>query len=350
MEELNVTEQKKVTENIGLLAQVYKESRAMAEYALANGLQVPSAAISLLEQMEDFQRFRKDRAPTSGVPHIEALVEVHATLSRIISPAKPRTIVLLDEENKAGGPLRFLGPVSLIRQLMIAALICLALFVGLVLSPSVNAYAGNILKDDGVPLLLNLMFYLSAAGLGASFSALYKANYYITQGTFDPTYHASYWIRFFLGLIAGLLLSVLISDQVFNATEMQQGLLEPGIIRPLLAILGGFSADVAYTVLNRLVETLESLFRGSTKDQINNQVKDEKGKLVTAQTQQQMKLVTGLANLQQQLTQSGKADQATTVSDLLNELFPYNDFEIKHTAPRNNTASEKAAPETVEQD
>ena len=350
MEELKATEHQKVTGNVGLFAQVYRESRAMAEYALTNGLQVPSAAISLLEQMEEFQRSHKDRTSISGGPAIEALVEVHATLSRLISPAKPRTIVLLDEENRNGGFLRFLGPVSLIRQLMIAALICLALFVGLVLSPSVNAYAGNILKDDGVPLLLNLMFYLAAAGLGASFSALYKANYYITQGTFDPTYHASYWIRFFLGLIAGLLLSVLISDQVFNASEMQQSLLEPGIIRPLLAILGGFSADVAYTVLNRLVETLESLFRGSTRDQVNNQVKDEKGKLITAQTQQQMKLVTGLANLQQQLTQNGKSEQAETVSNLLNELFPYSDFEIKHTAPRNNTASKKAEPETAEQD
>lgn len=323
----------------GLFGQLYRESRAMAEYALTNGLQIPASAISTLEQVTAQDLAQQNRGSASNTPLIEALVGIHATLSQLISPAKPRTIVLLDEENKADGPLRFLGPVSLIRQLMIASLICLALFIGLVLSPWVNATAGNILKDQGMPLFVNLMLYLAAAGLGASFSALYKANYYITQGNFDPTYHASYWIRFFLGLISGLLLSVLISDKVFEAANMQHTLLEPGIIRPLLAILGGFSADVAYTVLNRLVETFESLFRGSTKEQINNQVKEEKQKLVSTQNQQQMKLVKDLSNLQQQLTKDGKAEQVAAVNSLLNEVAPFSNLSLKQALPQSESHS-----------
>jgi hypothetical protein len=37
------------------------------------------------------------------------------------------------------------------------------------------------------------------AGLGACFAALFLANRYIAEGTFDPKYESSYWIRFILG-------------------------------------------------------------------------------------------------------------------------------------------------------
>ena len=57
---------------------------------------------------------------------------------------------------------------------------------------------------SGHVLLYNLLFLIAAAGLGASFQALFQANRYVVAGTFDPKYESSYWIRFVLGLIAGL--------------------------------------------------------------------------------------------------------------------------------------------------
>jgi hypothetical protein len=80
---------------------------------------------------------------------------------------------------------------------MIVGLISLMMFIGIALFAEVNSAGGNILQSNGWALLLNLLFYISAARLGASFSGLYKANSYITNGTFDPIYQASYWIRFF---------------------------------------------------------------------------------------------------------------------------------------------------------
>jgi hypothetical protein len=162
---------------------------------------------------------------------------------------------------------------------MIAGLISLMMFIGIALFAEVNSAGGNILQSNGWALLLNLLFYISAARLGASFSRLYKANSYITNGTFDPTYQASYWIRFFLGLISGLIMAVFISEEAFDAANTESKFLEDGIVRPLLAILGGFSADLAYTVLNRLVETFESLFRVSTKTLVDNQVSEEINRL-----------------------------------------------------------------------
>jgi hypothetical protein len=311
---------------VELRLQCYQEAHAMAEYALTNGSNIPTSAISTLE------RYKIDRDNDGYIDGvrldlpIEPLVKAHEALTRAIEPAKPSTVLLLDQEKKHKARLSFLGPVSLIRQLMIAGLISLIMFIGLVLFPEVDSAGGNILKSDGWALLLNLLFYISAAGLGASFSALYKANSYITNGTFDPTYQASYWIRFFLGLISGLILAVLISEEAFAAANAEGKFLEDGIVRPLLAILGGFSADLTYTVLNRLVETFESLFRGSTKTLVNNQVTEERNKLNEEMRQKEMKSVGDLICLQQQVNSGDPKAITAAINSILRNMMPLSDI------------------------
>jgi hypothetical protein len=245
--------------------------------------------------------------------------------------------LLLDQEKKHKARLSFLGPVSLIRQLMIAGLISLTMFIGLALFAEVNSAGGNIFKSNGLALLLNLLFYISAAGLGASFSALYKANSYITNGTFDPTYQASYWIRFFLGLISGLILAVLISEEAFDAANAEGKFLEDGIVRPLLAILGGFSADLAYTVLNRLVETFESLFRGSTKTLVNNQVSEEINRLDKEMRQKEMKSVGDLICLQQQVNSGDPKAISAAINNILSNMMPLSDITASISDPSQDT-------------
>jgi len=307
---------------VELRQQIYQEAHAMAEYALTNGSNIPTSAISTLES---YKIDEDNDGYIDGVRldlPIEPLVKAHESLTRVIQPAKPRTILLLDQEKKNKVRLSFLGPVSLIRQLMIAGLISLMTFIGIALFPEVDSAGGNILQSNGWALLLNLLFYISAAGLGASFSALYKANSYITNGTFDPTYQASYWIRFFLGLISGLIMAVLISEEAFAAANTEGKFLEDGIVRPLLAILGGFSADLAYTVLNRLVETFESLFRGSTKTLVNNQVSEERNKLDEEMRQKEMKNVGDLIFLQQQVNSGDPKAISAAINNILSNMMP----------------------------
>ncbi|MDP2223842.1 hypothetical protein, partial [Nitrosomonas sp.] len=254
--------------------QLYREARAMAEYALANGKTVPEPVVRTIDEFTI-----QDNTGLSNQINVRAdldiggLLAAHNALTKIVEPAKPNTILLLDIEQGVTSFMKFLGPVSLIRQMMIAAIFSLVLFIGLSLTEEVSHDSGNIMSQDGVELLLNLMFYLAAAGLGASFAALYKANTFIANGTFDPTYHASYWIRFFLGLIAGLILAVMVSEAYFSKHLSEAAFLEKGIVRPLLAMLGGFSADLTHTVLSRLVETIRSLFTGSPKDKIADEKK-----------------------------------------------------------------------------
>ncbi|MGZ0018474.1 hypothetical protein [Nitrosomonas sp. wSCUT-2] len=311
--------------------QLYREARAMAEYALANGKTVPESVIRTIDAFTIQQeQGLNDPINIRLDLDIGELLAAHCALAKIVEPAKPKTILLLDIEQGVAGFLKFLGPVSLIRQMMIAAIVSLILFIGLSLTEEVSHDSGNIMMQDGYELLLNLMFYLSAAGLGASFAALYKANTYIANGTFDPTYHASYWIQFFLGLIAGLILAIMVSEAYFSKHLSETPFLEKGIIRPLLAMLGGFSADLTHTVLSRIVETVRSLFTGSPRDQMTNKKKALQNDFTAQHNQEKMHMASNLVTLQQIINSGATTEELSQKIDLiLKDTLPVTEIQRK---------------------
>lgn len=304
---------------LNLREQIYLESRAMAEYSLAKGKYVPVSIIENIEAMEDYSdneigenydpKIRKDIS-------LANIVEAHDFLARLIEPATPQTILLIDMEQKNTSILKFLGAVSLIRQLMMAAIISLTVFVSLMATTFIEGtkLAEDVLSAEGVDQLFRLAFYMSSAGLGASFAALYKANFYISKGTYDPSYQASYWIRFSLGIIAGLLLAILISER----TMQSEGFLSNGVARPLLAILGGFSADLLYTFLHRMVETFKSLFESSSQDMLDAKAMEAKAKLASLEIERRMSLAQDLMDIQQKI---GSSTDPEEFKQQLNELL-----------------------------
>lgn len=305
--------------NHDLRKQIYLESRSMAKYAMAKGKSVPVSAIMSIEAFEDHS---PNGDGTNTSPQIQrdlditALVDTHDFLARLIEPAAPQTILLLDQEQKTRSILNFLGPVTLVRELMLVALMSLFVFVALMSSPLINSdsLAEDVLKADGIEQLARLIFYIGAAGLGASFAALYKANDYITIGTFDPSHQTSYWIRFSLGIIAGLLLALLISENSIQSGAM----LSKGAIRPLLAILGGFSADLLYAFLIRMVETFKSLFESNSQNILDAKAIEAKAKLAGLEVEGRMKLSQSLMQVQQQIGQETDPEQ---IKQQLNELM-----------------------------
>lgn len=308
-----------------LCCQLYKETRAMAEYALTNGKVVPSSAIQTIEKFTaadgiDINELINNRLDLD----IGELVSAHDILVRLVEPAKPNTILHLHLEKNAKGFVSFLGPVPFIRQMMIVAILSLFLFVTLAMSEATNKESGNIMSQHGLDLLINLLFYFSAAGLGASFAGLYKANSYITNGTFDSTYQTSYWTRFFLGLITGLIFAVMVSEDYLTDTSTENAdlkFLERGIVRPLLAMLGGFSADLIYTILNRLVETIQTLFTGSPKDLIAEKIQAIRADFVTQQNQQQMNIASNLIQLQQIINRGASPEELSRKINLIMKRF-----------------------------
>lgn len=150
--------------------------------------------------------------------------------------------------------------------MILVTLFTLLVFFYVSLSKNINTVEINIFALSGKKLFYPLLFLILASALGSSFAALYKVNQYIKNLTYDPNQVVSYWIRFLLGIISGLILSIVIEPSVIKSS-----FLVDNMVRPLLAILGGFSADLFYTFLNRVVDTMKSLFEGSTKEIIDNQ-------------------------------------------------------------------------------
>jgi hypothetical protein len=110
-------------------------------------------------------------------------------------------------------------------------------------------------------LLIRELFLLCAAALGAGFAGLYRASRYVLDMSFEPQYIYTYYVRLVLGVTAGIILADFIPVPSDTAA---------GLSKPLLALLGGFSATAVYRILQRLVETVEAIFRGSPdeRDQI----------------------------------------------------------------------------------
>jgi hypothetical protein len=295
---------------------ILAECLAMAKYAFSSGMKVPGwlaerldaiATQVLQEEVKSSMTVDMLDAEVEGalpVPlaqahpttRVKELSTIHRNLAEIILPASPRTILLLASESARGGLWHFLGPVRLVRGLVIMALLCLASFIALGTSAEVNivSMSRDILEIQGFPLLLNLLFLLTAAALGACFAALFQANRYIAQGTFDPKYESSYWIRVILGLIAGLLLSHMVpltNDEISKFS----------VTKPSLALLGGFSAAMVYRIIRRLIEAVESLVKGESRDATAMQEQTSQARLAAQSAQTRLQLAASLTNLQQQL-------------------------------------------------
>jgi hypothetical protein len=279
-----------------LIDELRENCDAMARHALASGIPVPANVLAVAERA---------RAGDPGVD-LRNLVRAHDRLLRLVAPATPRTIRLLDD--KPTGWLGILGPVRLIRHMVVAVVILLAVFIGLASTQWINATSGDILTSDGDAALANEVFFLAAGGIGAAFAALFRAYHYIAEGTYDPKYESSYWIRFILGLMAGVLLPALvpISSDASPVT------------RPVLALIGGFSAGLVYTILQRLVDVVASLFQGASGD--SRPVAADPFALTGSS--ERIAVVAELTKLGEQLRAAGTPQAAAAVDAVLRTLLP----------------------------
>ncbi|MGI9275262.1 MAG: hypothetical protein ACR2PT_10520 [Endozoicomonas sp.] len=312
-----------------VISLLLEEVEAMATHALGTGIHIPGGMIHRLETYRNsFNRLASPLPPEEcqhpTAPAIntnelaEGLTQIHNELSRAIKPASPRAVLLLKKEENRRPALKVLGPVPLIRHVMIAALVFLVGFVSVSLSPQVNTknIEAGLFASDGIPLLLNLLFLLCAAGLGACFAALFKANSYVISGTYEPRYEATYWARISLGLIAGLLLATLvpIAQEAGHDAKL--------LGKPLLALLGGFSAALLYRILNRLVSTVESFISGETKDLIRINEQNAKNKAEEEQIQTRVKTAQSLMKIQNKLTNGGEPTAISQdVASIIDEIM-----------------------------
>jgi hypothetical protein len=145
---------------------------------------------------------------------------------------------------------------------------------------------------------------------------LFTAYQYIAAGTYDTTYESSYWIRYILGLIAGVVLPSLIPVSSGNSSA--------AVTRPLLALLGGFSAAVLYRILQRFVEIVEALAEGDSKrtEQARNEALTARG--LAQMGDERLALVGELVHLRDELDAGQPVEQArASVEKLLAGVAPH---------------------------
>lgn len=309
----------------GVREQMLHEGLAMAKYALASGMRVPPQAAATLELAR-------------GAPDtvdVAALARVHEQLGKLVAPATPRALLLMGDEHTRKRALPMLGPVGLVRRMMVAAVVSMVVFISVSLTKAVNNDV-SVQTASGLPLLAVEMFWLSAAAMGASFAMLMQVSGYVVKRNYDPKYEASYWIKFFLGVMAGFILVSLVPvDELKGSTV--------NIVKPTLAMLGGFSASAVYRILTRLVESVESIFRGDAREEITRRENDARARAGEETSQVRVGLAAQIVRLQQEVSSGAGADAISSrLQEIVSGLVPDPDA---GSPPASAPAPEPDAPE-----
>jgi hypothetical protein len=301
---------------------VLKECLAMAKHILVSGKKLPPGT------METIQSF----AASPECQNAKDLIPVHEKLAEIIAPASPKTIVLLEMESAKRNRLKSLGLIPLIRQLSLVAIISLIVFI-FCQSFEIADTTLDVMDQSGLQFLLIIITLVASAGMGASFVSLFQANKYITAGTYDPKYESSYWARFILGIIAGVILSVLI--------PIGKGGQAGDLGRPLLAMLGGFSANLVYRILTRLAESVESLITGSKEEGFAAKEKELNVRAMKEDFRVRQEAAAGLSSIVQQIDPQMDPQQ---IKDKLQAFI--NDIYLKNNSGKEPAETAGAEPES----
>lgn len=191
---------------------------------------------------------------------IEDLVAAHNMLCKNVAPATPKSIIYTNgirEKNRGKGLFKQL---PLVRNLIILALIFLIAYVSFGQTKAVNNQSldEGVLGNDGIELVLNLGFLASIAGLGLLFHLLKKVSSSVLNSTLVPEETINYVSQILLGVISGLIISEVIVLYTSDPQEINL------FNKSALALIGGFSSDAIFTVLQSLINRLESVFNSSS--------------------------------------------------------------------------------------
>lgn len=331
--------------NQALDSQTLRECEAMLNYALANGKKIKPEILAKLTKVKNTMA----QSEASGAPQrstkVDEIGQVHNMLADIIAPATPATVVLMEDTQQRGW--QFLGPVPLVRKMMIVTLLCLMVFLGLFAFDEVDGRSinGDILSYPLHSFLLNELFIVSAAALGAAFYALFEAYKYIATSSYDTKYDSIYWIRFILGVVSGVILAqfIFIDNSVASNSAITDavgtGAADPNAVgsfityKPLLAFLGGFSARVVHKILNSLVDSVETFISGSARDairareeaakvQIQDKINSIQQETNRKEAATRLDSVVKLMQLQEKLTQgTSNAELQTELKTLINQMI-----------------------------
>jgi hypothetical protein len=309
-----------LTKTSALREQVLHECIAMTRYALASGMAVPPALVNTIENA----RF----APADKPMDMTAITRAHDQLAKLVAPATPRALLVMGDEHEHGSRLSWAGSVGLVRRMMGAAVVSVLVFVALSITPYTTFdpnHAQHVATETHWwAQLADDVFWMAAAGIGASFALLRQVNDFIVARTYDPKYEPTYWIKFLLGVMAGFILAAILPATMGLANKTGDATSAAAALAvPTLAMLGGFSASAVFRILTKMVESVESVFRDSPRDEAVQREKAAQAKASEELSVTRMNVAGQLVRLQQQLaTGADAAALSQALGGILHSLVP----------------------------
>ncbi|GAB5399466.1 MAG: hypothetical protein Aureis2KO_10510 [Aureisphaera sp.] len=187
---------------------------------------------------------------------VESLVNTHNLLCKNIAPATPKSIKYIRTVKEDVTKSMRLSKLPLVRNLIILAIVFLAIFILTGMSEGVNndSLDKGIMNNSGWPLLLNLAFLSSIAGLGVLFYLLKNVTIAVKSSTLVPEDNIYYFAVIVLGVISGLILSEIISFYTKDPEGINL------FNKSILALIGGFSSDAIFSVLQGIIDRIKAIF------------------------------------------------------------------------------------------
>ncbi|MCF8033880.1 MAG: hypothetical protein K9K66_16895 [Desulfarculaceae bacterium] len=284
------------------IKKIFDDIDVMENFVTDSGRVMPVSLIGKFARIKCFRRdLLLDVASEICEDNYSEILSVHRDLSLLVAPATPATITA-SKRLKFG---LFINTAA-INLIIISTIVSM---IGVVVSCAYMSTANSIWAKHAL-----LPF---AAGLGAGFYALYSAHTYIQQRTYDPQYDQTYYVRYILGIIAGVILGYTGADIIKNIDVAQGGKVTKSVGSMLFAVVGGYSADVVYLLLQRFTETLKATIQGNNSSKTDKQMQDVKNKAANEVSRTKNDIA---SQLQAAINRNGgikKEDIEKTLNDLL---------------------------------
>src|SRR5918996_142812 len=144
------------------------ECGAMLRYASTRGMEVPPRAAYTVRELDN-KRIEQGKKWSPKPQDAADLAAAHGHLSRLVDPATPKSITLVNEQSPHSRWVALFGAVLVVRVMMVLAIVSLLAF--LVLLPIVgDDPADAIASPSWGRGLLGALYIVLAAGFGGLFS------------------------------------------------------------------------------------------------------------------------------------------------------------------------------------
>jgi hypothetical protein len=243
MENIVVSNQHLPGQENNLLAEI----QIILIYVINRGIKIPDS-ISNVSLSNDSQH---------ADPAI-LLADYNALVTAIL-PATPESIKYIGKEFTGNIAEVTSWKIPVVKKYIALSLFALAGIIGFSLLPDVTAanQEKGILSLTGMVLLENLFVIFFASLLGVMFYILKSIKDKVDNFTLTQVDVFSFNISIMIGVVSGFIIS-----ELFTLSQMLPGS-SVEVNKMTLALLGGFSSDAIFSILQGAVNKIKSFFSGT---------------------------------------------------------------------------------------